>query len=70
MVCAVPLVYLRCCYVYSPRFGEHVVEQIIKPGAVYAEGITTAGYTDSFQASPLPFCGRNVEDNVFCHDAV
>lgn len=70
VVCAVPLVYLRCCYVYSPRFGDKMVEQIIKPGAVYAEGIATAGDPDSFQASPLPFVGGYVKDNVFGHDAV
>ena len=47
-----------------------MVEQIIKPGTVYAEGIATAGDPDSFQASPFPFCGGNVKDNVFGHDAV
>jgi hypothetical protein len=63
-------VYLRCCYVYSPRFREQSVEQIIKAGTVQAEGISAAWDPDSFQASPLPFVGGHVEDNVFCHDLV
>jgi hypothetical protein len=47
-----------------------LVEQIIKPGAVYAEGIATAGDPDSFKAPPFPFCCGYVEDNVFGHDVV